>query len=281
MLSAILGLWPDGECTVRRCDECGFGFGDPYVAGDDEFYSILHEQMGYPKWRWDYDVALSITGSTAAKRVLDIGAGSGNFLRSLDPSCERYAVESSPTTVSVLREHGVETVSELSQFGPDYDGYFDVITMFQSLEHIAPPGDVLQECARLLARGGKLIVTVPDADAMFKQERVLGTPDMPPNHINKWSRDSLSRAMRAGGLTPGHYEKEGVSARNVRAKLHMRISNDAQSPSSIAGFVYRLNRRPVRAALMAGLAPFALLRLLPHVGFLTSGGAFALAAEKP
>ena len=51
-------LWGGDDCEVLRCRECGFGFGRPFVGGDEEFYSILHEQAGYPAWRWDYDVAL-------------------------------------------------------------------------------------------------------------------------------------------------------------------------------------------------------------------------------
>ena len=280
LVNAIANLWPESTCTVYRCDHCGFGFGTPYRGGDDRFYSILHEQMGYPVWRWDYDVALEKIGSSRGKRVLDIGAGSGNFLSSLDSGSERFAVESSSTTIQALAERGISAVPTLEALGPQYEGSFDVITMFQVLEHIAPPTDVLQACSRLLVPGGLLIITVPDADAMFTQERVLGAPDMPPNHINKWTRQSLSYAVGKEGIKPESYCEEPSALHLIRDRLHLKLMRDSQNPRTLAGLVYRIRNRSVRAALLAAIAPIALVRLLPHVSYLMSGGSFALTARR-
>src|SRR5882724_9047022 len=92
-------LWHGSDCTIHRCDECGFAFGYPFVGGDEEFYRLLHEQKEYPAWRWDYDVAI---GEAVRKfeggRILDVGAGVGMFLRELEGSWECYAIEGSEVT---------------------------------------------------------------------------------------------------------------------------------------------------------------------------------------
>src|SRR6266704_1242568 len=55
--ACIRRLWQGEECVILRCSACGFAFGHPFVGGDEEFYSILHEQKDYPAWRWDFDFA--------------------------------------------------------------------------------------------------------------------------------------------------------------------------------------------------------------------------------
>src|SRR5262249_53998185 len=83
---------------------------------------------------------------------------------------------------------------------------FDVITMWQSLEHVHAPLDVLREAHRLLAPAGKLIVAVPNIDSLAF--RWFGQAwyglDLPRHliHFSPWTlRLMLHRAgFRAGRL---------------------------------------------------------------------------------
>ena len=75
---SITKLWGGNTCVIRQCSACGFAFGDPFVGGDEEFYSTLHEQHGYPSWRWDYDLAVrEVLAFFPQGRLLEIGAGNG------------------------------------------------------------------------------------------------------------------------------------------------------------------------------------------------------------
>src|SRR6266508_5992194 len=80
---------------------------------------------------------------------------------------------------------------------------FQVVTLFQVLEHIAEFELVLNQCRELLAPGGRLVVTVPDGEAMIRQERLTGCHDMPPNHVNKRTPESLSRVLLRAGFDCG------------------------------------------------------------------------------
>ncbi|HKZ01418.1 MAG TPA: hypothetical protein VJ180_04220, partial [Pyrinomonadaceae bacterium] len=111
----IRRLWEADECVVVRCRECGFGFGVPFVGGDEDFYALLHEQKDYPGWRWDYDVAVSeAVQKFSGGRILDVGAGVGRFLRRLDSSWERYACEASDSTRGELEAAGIRVFRNLS-----------------------------------------------------------------------------------------------------------------------------------------------------------------------
>ena len=77
--AVIEHLWNGQTCKVVHCTGCDFMFGVPYVAGDERFYAILHEQQGYPAWRYEYDIARQAAATAVsgipAPVALDIGAG--------------------------------------------------------------------------------------------------------------------------------------------------------------------------------------------------------------
>lgn len=272
-------LWQGKECVILRCCECGFTFGHPFVGGDEEFYAILHEQKDYPAWRWDYEVALhQALNERSGGRILEIGAGVGNFLKSLGPEWERYAVEASESNRTELEREGIRVFRDLALAVETEGGTFQAVVLFQVLEHIAEFKSVLVQCRRLLSDDGCLVITVPDGDAMIRQERLTGCPDMPPNHINKFTPLSLSRALSDAGFAPGPALYEPASWHNVKASLHMRVMTDATHERTLAAQVYRISDRRLREPFLALLGVPALLRMLPHLNQLRQGGAFAIAA---
>jgi SAM-dependent methyltransferase len=260
-----------------RCKACTFTFGYPFVGGDEEFYSILHEQQGYPTWRWDYDVAIrEALSPLKGGRILDIGAGSGIFLRQLGPQWNRYAVEASELTIQPLEELGIQVFRDLATAAQSEAGLFQVVTLFQVLEHLSEFRPVLAQCRQLLGAGGRLVITVPDGDAMIRQEKLTGCPDMPPHHINKWTPTSLSKVLREEGFEPQPAIFEPTSWHNVRGALHLKMIADATHPRSLAAQAYRISHKKVRTLLLAGLGLAALVKMLPAVPQLKQGGAFAM-----
>ena len=273
----IARLWDGNDCLILRCDQCGFGFGHPFVGGDEEFYGILHEQKDYPTWRWDYDVAVAeAIEKFPGGKVLDIGAGVGNFLRRLSEGWNCYAVEGSELTRGELEASRIKVFRDLEEATKTHEGTFQVVTLFQVLEHVAEFDFVLKQCWKLLTPGGRLVLTVPDGEAMIRQERVTGCADMPPNHLSKWTPASLSQVLTRIGFECSNPIHEPSSWNSLRANLHMRVSADATDYNSIAAQAYRLRNRPVRIAALSLLAVPALMRLLPYGRQLLAGGAFAI-----
>ena len=277
LVNCISRLWDGNECVVVRCENCGFAFGQPFVSGDEEFYRILHEQKDYPAWRWDYDVAIAeAVAEFEGGKILDVGAGVGMFLRGLGSSWECYAVEGSEVTRRELEALGIKVFRDLSDAAKNHAGTLQVVTLFQVLEHIAEFDWVLKLCHKLLAPGGRLVVTVPDGDAMIRQEKLTGCHDMPPNHINKWTPDSLSRVLRRTGFDCSQPIYEPASWTNLKANLHLRVIADAANHNSLAAQAYRVRIKPLRIAALSLLGGPALLRMLPYGRQLRLGGAFGI-----
>ena len=95
-------------------------------------------------------------------RVLDVGAGSAPY-RDLFAHCEYYTQDLAPLRQDQLR-HGaygrLDYVSDLAAI-PVPDESFDAILCTEVLEHHPEPIRVVNEIARILKPGGKLILTAP------------------------------------------------------------------------------------------------------------------------
>src|SRR5439155_24121965 len=103
LVQCIERLWQSRECCVFYCSSCGFGFGVPFKSGDEEFYSILHEQQGYPTWRWEYNLAIRLVIKPSRPgKILDVGAGRGVFLRGLSSAWSSHAIEATSTMQNPL-----------------------------------------------------------------------------------------------------------------------------------------------------------------------------------
>jgi 2-polyprenyl-3-methyl-5-hydroxy-6-metoxy-1,4-benzoquinol methylase len=99
---------------------------------------------------------------TPESRVLEIGCASGSFLSEAKDHVKSVTgIELTKEFVEYAKRHGMEIKTSLDEI-PDHS--FDLIFMFHVLEHIDDPVAFLKSVGKKLARGGKLIVEVPNVD---------------------------------------------------------------------------------------------------------------------
>jgi 2-polyprenyl-3-methyl-5-hydroxy-6-metoxy-1,4-benzoquinol methylase len=143
-------------------------------------------------------------GSLPPGKVLDVGCGSGNRLarfRSLgwdaqgqevDPAAAAEAQRVSGASVHLgpLEEAGFQEAS------------FDAITMNHVIEHVYDPVRLLQECRRLLRRGGTLVTITPNAQSHGHDRFGTSWRGLePPRHLHLFSPRTLYQvAVKAGFL---------------------------------------------------------------------------------
>lgn len=97
-------------------------------------------------------------------RCLDIGAGGGEWVYLMQRlGCESLGIEPNTGYGSFAKErYGVDVFLGVYQDADLEPETFDLLSLFQVLEHLADPVEDLRRMGRFLRKGGLLLVEVPD-----------------------------------------------------------------------------------------------------------------------
>jgi len=114
--------------------------------------------------------SLAYNSSPEPLRLLDVGCSSGALLR-VAKACGYAASGAEPATLAAdtARGLGFEVFPGFLQEAAFADDYFDVITLFEVIEHLLDPQDVLIEIQRILKPGGVLLIGTGNADSWTVQ----------------------------------------------------------------------------------------------------------------
>jgi SAM-dependent methyltransferase len=103
----------------------------------------------------------------------------------------------------------------VKDFAAESRGTFGAIVCFEVIEHVPDPVGMLDEMHALLAPGGFLIVSVPNAGDPYclKQD---WSSSMPPVHINFFNRTSLAAALCRAGFAVRKMRSPPIPTTSVR-----------------------------------------------------------------
>jgi SAM-dependent methyltransferase len=178
-----LGTIPDSDYFAGRvlelpingghlwaCDGCQSMFRHPVLRPSaylDLYAGGAADEYGSDDGRQDLAIIRSIIAQKARPGgVLDVGCGAGDFLVTLPAELTKYGVEPSIEAAAAATRRGVSIPAPtLAQLTPQ--AAFDVITIIDVIEHVASPGDLLDQALPHLAPGGALIIATGDAGNML------------------------------------------------------------------------------------------------------------------
>jgi hypothetical protein len=56
----IESLWGQNTFEVVHCDKCGFCYSNPYIAGNERFYSLSFDCSVYLKWKREFQITCDV-----------------------------------------------------------------------------------------------------------------------------------------------------------------------------------------------------------------------------
>ena len=189
--------------------------------------------------------------------LLDVGAGAGFFAAAAAHAGWRVtALDPALSVAPHLEMSGVRLLrGTLAQLGPDER--FDVITLWDVVEHLAEPAAAIEDLRRHLAPGGWLVVETGNYRCI---DRVVeGTDHWIYQLDHRWY---FSPATLAGFLRHQGFTRQRLAPNAPRP--------DWLGPADYAGPSFRtllrtLRRRPWRAVqLLLGYFRLRRVRLWPH-----------------
>jgi SAM-dependent methyltransferase len=167
-------------------------------------------------------------------RLLDLGSFTGGALHvASEYGLDAFGVEGLAEAVRFTRDrfpHLRLEQAHTERLDPDvFGGRFDIVTMWETLEHTFDPIESLRLAARALRPGGWLALSVPNARNV--QFSVLGQfcfyaygGYQGTGHINMFSPVTLTRALQTAGLEPVHLSTEfGTDWRQVLYYLRQQF----------------------------------------------------------
>lgn len=166
--------------TFARLEDTHFWF----VGRRRIFFDLLDRECG-------------AAGAADGARVLEIGCGAGGMMAPLARYGRVHGLDVDREYVAFCRQRGFDRVLCGSGYElPFADACFDLVALFDTMEHIPDEARALAEVHRVLKPGGTLFVSVPAYQWLWSQN------DRIAHHHRRYTRGRLRAALRGASLEP-------------------------------------------------------------------------------
>jgi SAM-dependent methyltransferase len=213
--------WRKNGYDLVRCQDCGLLFvaNPPGPQALQKLYSFeagYHAELAADDWAARHHRNEARRNLTTLQRharrgrLLDIGCSTGLFLElARDAGFDAVGIEYSPDSARIAQGKGLDVAVGALTADRYADGSFDIITLWDVIEHLPDPQATVALAARMLKPGGLLVAKTPNCDGWYPRLSLAlasrvgfwGHPD-PPGHLFQFSAETLSLMFSENGLKP-------------------------------------------------------------------------------
>lgn len=249
------------HAQIVECQHCGLVYANPrwsaeelieaYTAVEDETY-LVERAARERTFQHHLQALEEVVGPANGRSLLDIGAYIGVFVEvAAAAGWQAYGVEPSAWAAAEAQRRGLNVMAG-TQDTPQLRGCrFDLVTMWDVIEHVADPSTELTKTRQLLKLGGWLAIHTMDVDSLAA--RLMGPrwPWLMDMHLYYFSQQTLAQLLRKTGFevvwsgSQGRYLSLGYLATRVGG-LNSLLGR------LIGGIVHRLRAREVTVPVNFG-----------------------------
>lgn len=236
--SKVKVLYEAGDFEVLRCSKCTLVYVDetPHMTKGEGIPAAYQEVRAGMDRNLEHAAEEKIKvleALTGKKRgyLLDVGCGTGEFLKAATTAgWEAVGVDLDKAAVDIARDtHGVNAKWSTLEEADLSDSRFDVITLYNIIEHVPHPLGFLKRINTLTRTNGHLIVETPLEGNMLTQIakliyrstggrvrfhlKYLYSSTAHGGHIYRFSRKTLTNIMGQAGFTVENYQAVPTSVR--------------------------------------------------------------------
>jgi SAM-dependent methyltransferase len=267
---------------VVKCRRCDLVYVSPQPTAED--LRAIYNSSSYSSSQVEADeqrkyarrdrvrAALLARHQPRLGRLLDVGCSSGGFLRmARDRGFQVSGIDIGRGSVERARAAGLDAHVAVLEDAPFSPGSFDVISLFDSIEHMAHPLRALEAARVLLKNDGLLVVTTPNVDGLFPRltwqlfGRTVGAWEHPgpPAHLFQFSRDTLRLTLRHTGFREVWGRTEAIPVPTAADALEGALIDVLQAKRaglfpprrSLRWFILRGSLRAASWAFSGALSP--------------------------
>ena len=212
--------------TFVQCGACDFVYVNPQLREDavrdfyeDADHSTLIERLvassnDYRKERFGKE-RLDIVESFAKQvpgRLLDVGCTTGFFLEAAaERGWDAHGMELNPYAAQVALAKGLQVRQEMIEEADYEPESFDAVTIFDVVEHVRKPVEMLEKVASLLRPDGVVLLYTPNWDSA--ERLLLGEAChfiWATNHLGYFTPKTLASALERAGFEVEWHETRGL-----------------------------------------------------------------------
>lgn len=175
-----------------------------YISHTDEQKGLMQSLYAIvKKWSLKNKVKLIQKRNGGVGTLLDIGAGTGDFLiEAKNQGWKVFGFEPNFNARRKAKEKGVELKEEIQYYS---NTQFDVITLWHVLEHIPNLFETIEQLSKMVKPGGSLIVAVPNFKSYDAKHygNFWAAYDV-PRHLWHFSQTSMKKIFQ------DHFELEEI-----------------------------------------------------------------------
>ena len=171
------------------------------VSMGDQYYDLadLNHFWVHHRFRTFRRISRRLSIIKHGSRVADIGCGHGVLQLQLENSfgllIDGYDLNHAALINSAASTHPT-IFYDINERHADLKGVYDVIFLFDVIEHLADPTFFLDSVQYHLKPDGFLVVNVPAEQWLFSRyDKVMG-------HFRRYTRKSLNNTLKASGFKP-------------------------------------------------------------------------------